>query len=203
MWFNPTKGDLCLYTYEGLNYTWKKINGLEESSSGAFKRKLYSEIHKEIPEGNIDGYNFVFELSKLPIKNSEQVFLNGLLQRSGENSDYTISDNIIYFIEPPYEGSTISCSYSYEDIIEIKNEIPNKILYLENTFEIENIPELGSEYVFLNGLLQKSGSDYIIEENILTFFNEISPYLWTLDNIYRWGSSGGDSHVAMHTNEIL
>ena len=71
-----------------------------------------SNVNKEIPSGVIDGINKTFVLSYEPLKNSEHLYLNGLLQDSDDDTDYTISGNRITFIDPPMEGSKLRCSYT-------------------------------------------------------------------------------------------
>lgn len=70
-------------------------------------------IDRETPSGVVDGINKVFVLSKTPEMYSEHLFLNGLLQDSGQNGDYVISENIITFIDAPLEGNKIICSYRH------------------------------------------------------------------------------------------
>lgn len=159
------------YTWNG--FAWDKINTYLISND-YFTRKIDSEIFRETPKGLTDGYNFVFELSKTPIKNSEHIFINGILQKLGEDNYYTLTGKMIYFIIPPYEGSLIKCTYSYESKTEIRNETPTKIDYQDNSFTIKNEPEIGTEFVYLNGVLQSYGNNYTINNNILTFFNDIS-----------------------------
>jgi len=74
-------------------------------------RVQYSD--RETPSGVVDGINKVFTLSKIPELYSEHLYLNGLLQDSGETEDYTITENIITFINPPLEGSKIRCTYRH------------------------------------------------------------------------------------------
>ncbi len=69
---------------------------------------------KETPTGEINGINTVFQLSHTPISNSEHIYLNGILQDSGEDNDYQITGNIITFLIPPREGFKIKCSYRYK-----------------------------------------------------------------------------------------
>jgi len=66
---------------------------------------------KEKPLGEVNGSNNIFILEHTPITGSEHIYLNGLLQDEGE--DYNISGTSITFIEAPYMGSRIRCSYRY------------------------------------------------------------------------------------------
>jgi hypothetical protein len=68
-------------------------------------------VDKESPSGVIDGINDVFELSSEPIPNSEHLYVNGLLQDSGPEGDYIIDGKTIIFLNPPYIGMKIKCSY--------------------------------------------------------------------------------------------
>jgi hypothetical protein len=65
-------------------------------------------IDKEVPSGVINDYNHIYELSKIPIPNSEHIYLNGLLQ---DEDDYGIMDNVITFYDPPTFGMKLKCSY--------------------------------------------------------------------------------------------
>tara|TARA_R100000908_G_C3727975_1_gene128317 strand:- start:309 stop:800 length:492 start_codon:yes stop_codon:yes gene_type:complete len=73
-----------------------------------------NHIDREIPSGRVNNINRVFTLTQLPELQSEHLFLNGLLQDPGETEDYIISGNTITFIDPPFEGSKIRCSYRFK-----------------------------------------------------------------------------------------
>jgi hypothetical protein len=75
------------------------------------QQETVSFVDKETPLGIIDGINNLFILSNLPDENSEHIYLNGLLQDSGQFEDYTIIGNEIYFNQPPLNGMKIRCSY--------------------------------------------------------------------------------------------
>lgn len=78
--------------------------------------RTYSEINfidHEYPIGEVNGINKVFELSELPKRGSEHVYLNGLLQDQGENNDYTITGKVITFNISPPTLSKITCSYRF------------------------------------------------------------------------------------------
>ena len=69
-------------------------------------------INKEIPSGLINSVNKVFILSYEPLKNSEHIYLNGLLQDGDADTDYTIVGNKITFLDAPFTGSKIRCTYT-------------------------------------------------------------------------------------------
>lgn len=76
-------------------------------------QQTIQHVDKEIPLGDIDGVNNLFTLLNIPDENSEHIYLNGLLQDSGQFEDYTIIGNEIYFNEPPLLGMKLRCSYRY------------------------------------------------------------------------------------------
>lgn len=82
----------------------------------AVKANLYiaasNYIVRDTPAGAIDGVNTVFTLTSVPNPaNTEQVFLNGILQEPGSGNDYTISGGTITFAVAPPTGSRIKASY--------------------------------------------------------------------------------------------
>jgi hypothetical protein len=68
---------------------------------------------KEIPSGSINGTNTTFILQYLPVEGSEHLYLNGVLQESGAENDYTISDSTITFKEAPPTNMKLRCTYYY------------------------------------------------------------------------------------------
>jgi hypothetical protein len=177
---NPTSGQIFKPIGEKVKYKWnsyaweKVLEKKEVETEDRLIRKLSRDINKEVPVELADGYNFIFSLSFKPILGSEQLYVNGLLQKRGSSYDYVIIDNKIYFNEPPFEGSTVICTYSTLNRIEIKNEVPlGEKDDINRFFYLLNIPEDGTEHIFLNGLLQKSGKeyDYILNENTIIFNN--------------------------------
>ena len=158
------------------NSNWEfTINDWQPLSIERRDERLFYD--KETPTGLSDGLNNKFMLAEEPKIGSEHVYLNGLLQDSGELYDYTISDNLITFNEPPFLGSRVRCSYRMVDTISPQlnisdKEVPSGVVDGVNaTFFIENYPELDSEHVYLNGLLQDESqmSDYVMVENKIIF----------------------------------
>jgi len=66
---------------------------------------------KETLSGVIDGINKVFTLQYPPVEDSEHIYLNGLLQESGINGDYQVSDSTITFKEAPPTDTNLRCTY--------------------------------------------------------------------------------------------
>lgn len=70
-----------------------------------------SMSNREIPVGALDGTNATFILDHTPVAGSEMVFVNGLMQQSGDNSDYTIVGAVITFLTPPPLNTDIAVTY--------------------------------------------------------------------------------------------
>jgi hypothetical protein len=132
-------------------------------------------VNKEIPIGSIDGTNSTFILRNIPVNGSEHLYLNGLLIEEGSQTDYTISGSTITFSEPLWEGAKLHCTYYYatETIVRLfaDKEAPYGLINGENTtFQLAHEPVLGSEHIYLNGLLQEgSGNDYTLTGNTVVF----------------------------------
>tara|TARA_Y100000389_G_C17463718_1_gene523758 strand:+ start:2440 stop:3033 length:594 start_codon:yes stop_codon:yes gene_type:complete len=174
---NPTTGQLlsneeghAIYSWNGRG--WQKIRQNVTDGDDMWVKNVLTDINKEVPDGAPDGFNFTYTLKYSPLVGSEQVYLNGLLQRRGEGYDYTVIDKYIYFNSPPFEWSSIVCSYSISDKLEIKGEIPTGASDDINAiYTLKYIPLEGTDHVFVNGLLQRYGQnyDYILSDNIIVF----------------------------------
>ena len=108
------KGDNKDYVISGKTITFNEPP--KTNSKLLCSYRTYSEINfidHEHPIGLVDGINKVFELSIIPRKGSEHVYLNGLLQDFGDDNDYTINGKIITFNISPPDSSKITCSYRY------------------------------------------------------------------------------------------
>lgn len=68
-------------------------------------------IIRETPAGLVNGVNTIFTLANTPLANSEEVYLNGILQEPGADNDYTISGNTITYLSPPLTGDRLRVSY--------------------------------------------------------------------------------------------
>jgi len=133
------------------------------------------QVYKEVPIGSIDGTNAIFDLRNEPAMGSEHLYLNGLLVEDGIYSDYTISGSTITFCEPLLEGMKLHCTYYYATQTTVRlfadKEQPYGAVDGTNTiFALAHEPVLGSEHVYLNGILQESnGEDYSMETNTIYF----------------------------------
>jgi len=106
------EGEFDDYTISGrvITFNTPPVSGSKLLAS----YRTYSEINfidNETPSGDINGINTIFTLSQTPVSGSEHLYLNGLLQDSGMDLDYTIVGRIIEFNVPPPTGSAMLCSY--------------------------------------------------------------------------------------------
>lgn len=133
------------------------------------------QVYKEVPIGYINGENAIFELRNEPVLGSEHLYLNGLLVEDGPYSDYTISGSTITFCEPLIEGMKLHCTYYYatQTIVRLfadKEQPYGTTDGATTQFSLAHDPVLGSEHVYLNGLLQEgNGEDYTMESNLISF----------------------------------
>lgn len=67
---------------------------------------------KEVPSGTKNGINTIFNLTSVPITNSEYVYVNGMLM-SGSGVDYTLSGGTITFIIAPQSTDIIFVTYRF------------------------------------------------------------------------------------------
>lgn len=166
----------AIYYYRWNGFAWETISYTSNPDSGdsgdnvGVSNFSIREVLNEVPSGLINSENREFILNYEPIKNSETVYLNGMLQKNGEDHDYVILKNSIYFNEAPISESLIICNYFIRSAISVKNEIPEgkKDGNNKDFFMVGN-PETNTERIFLNGLLQKNGLDYVIEDNKISF----------------------------------
>lgn len=67
-------------------------------------------LYQETPSGSVDGSNSIFGLTYVPVANSLQLFVNGLLQREGTN--YSVADSTITMVEAPDAGWWLTACYT-------------------------------------------------------------------------------------------
>ena len=159
---------------QSLNTQNTQLSDLTETANLVRINKTFS--NKEVPVGGIDGVNTTYTLQNDPFLGSEHLYLNGILIEEGTNTDYKISGSSIIFDDPLPLGSKLSCTYYYNDTtptkIFVDKEIPSGSINGFNAiFKLEHLPVLGSEHLYLNGVLQESGvgNDYQISDSTITF----------------------------------
>lgn len=68
-----------------------------------------TKVFNEVPSGAIDNSNTIFTLTNSVNDSKISLYLNGVRQKYG--IDYSVSGNIITFVEPPYFGDIIIVDY--------------------------------------------------------------------------------------------
>lgn len=172
------QNEIQTVTLQYNGFGWDKVNAASVPSDGTMIKRMTKQINKEVPEGDVDGVNFIFKLQHIPLELSEHVYLNGVLQTRGEEFMYILHNNFIYFIKPPQVGSVIQCTYSAQGTVEYANEFPSGDTNGANdTFTARNVIQTGTEHVYLNGILQKEGPEYqyIIISNKIIFLKPPNP----------------------------
>lgn len=177
------------YYYEWNGFAWETFTESPNNFNERAVQKIVREVVNETPSGIINSINNIFELVSLPEQNSETLYLNGILQKKGDDYDYVIEGSIISFNFSPLEESVILCSYSTMDQLYNKNEEPVGIFDGSNrVFSLSKNIVIGYEKIYLNGILQKYGNayDYIIEGTSV-IFNEAPPENSTISCYYYSG----------------
>jgi hypothetical protein len=70
-----------------------------------------SFVTRETPTGTINGVNATFTLVNTPLVNTEEIYLNGLLQEPGAGNDYNISGATITMLNIPATGDRLRVNY--------------------------------------------------------------------------------------------
>jgi hypothetical protein len=155
----------------------------------------------ETPGGDTDGVNVTFTITQPPNIYSIRVYLNGVRQHP---DDYAIDGNTLVFVEPPEAGDIIQIFYDIFSATEAVNaEIPTGDIDGENTdFVLANIPDPVSLNVFLNGILQKNGTDFTVSVATISFVN--APYAgdWILIDYYTVTSAASGTYNITPTGDI-
>ena len=146
-----------------------------ENAIGNAVRSSKVFVSKEIPYGATDGSNTTYTLEHTPTPGSEHLYLNGLLVEEGADTDYFISGSTITFSEPLIADMQLQCTYHYNSQqptnVFVDKEIPyGPINSINRTFTLADNPVMGSEHLYLNGMLQQSGgNDYVIDNSTIIF----------------------------------
>jgi hypothetical protein len=74
-------------------------------------QKQANIVIRETPGGTINGTNPTFTLAAVPVVNTEQIFLNGILQEPGAGNDYTISGQTITMLNIPQTNDRLRACY--------------------------------------------------------------------------------------------
>jgi hypothetical protein len=144
-------------------------SGGSGSSGGTF-------VDAEFPAGTLNGANAVFTLANAPIPAASlQMFRNGMLLRSG--GDYSLSGATVTFLAGaiPQPGDALIASYRLSVALSgvgfVDLEVPSGVMDGSNaSFTLSQVPNpAGSLAVFRNGIRLRSGLDYTVSNNTITF----------------------------------
>jgi hypothetical protein len=133
-------------------------------------------VDSEVPAGAVNGSNVAFALASMPTPSaSVALSRNGLLLKQGV--DYTLSSNSILFLTGavPQTGDSILASYrlagSLPGVSFIDGETPaGTIDSVNNIFTLSQSPNpAASLALFRSGLRLKSGADFTVSGNTVTF----------------------------------
>lgn len=177
------------------------INPMDVVNKQYIDNNIVQMVTREIPSGAMNGTNTIFTLANLPAPYTEQVFLNGILQRPGTGMDYAIVGAIITFANPPAAvdivmvtyimGATIGGSSVNPNSVILKNyaggsAVKGKALYFSSvaadTLVLADRGSIDTAAVgFSSGLLGE-----IVVSGIIDGFTGLIPNKW-----YTLGTSGG------------
>jgi len=103
----PADGEILSYNGTSGQMQWKSLDSIGVNE-GDFK---YEDL-----TASCDGSKIVFNLANIPVTNSLQVFLNGLIQQRGVGEDYNISGNqAIQFAIAPDSNDILTINYVEQD----------------------------------------------------------------------------------------
>lgn len=111
-----SNGYVHCYVYVG-DYVSDRLSGLGGGTTYVFHEN--QTIGNGV-SGTIDGVNKDFTLDNTPVTGSQQVFLNGMIQTPVD--DYTISGNVITFVEPPEVVTIDSTNYPDQIMVNYRTE---------------------------------------------------------------------------------
>lgn len=96
------------------NYTPRSGSNIDATYTYAGATTPTTFSFNEVPTGDIDGANATFIFQHVPNPtNSFMLFLNGVKQREGLDSDFTLTGQIVNFNYVPRVGSNIDATYQY------------------------------------------------------------------------------------------
>jgi hypothetical protein len=88
-----------------------KPASIGDAQLSATYQKQANIVIRETPGGTINGTNPTFTLAAVPVANTEQIFLNGILQEPGAGNDYTISGQTITMLNIPQTNDRLRACY--------------------------------------------------------------------------------------------
>ena len=130
----------------------------------------------EMPQGDADGMNMIFEIAEEPEPSSALLlYVNGVLQQQGLNADYTLVNKEIVFNYAPRTNSNLFATYPYLRFLPTTTMWVDTPVGLTNgvnyTFEISETPNpAASLMLYVDGVLQRQSAvgDYTLSGKTIT-----------------------------------
>lgn len=97
-----------------ITMTYSPTSGSNVVATYPYATTVQNTLWAEVPIGVTDGSNFTFTLSNSPSPSSGLMFyVNGVLQKQGSFSDYTLAGQTVTMNYIPQSGSNLIASYPY------------------------------------------------------------------------------------------
>lgn len=159
----------------GNSWDCVRVDGTSGPCGGSGGGPLFADA--EMPSGAMNGVNTSFTLAAAPSPaTSLSLYRNGLLLRQGVG--YTLSGSTITFLDGsiPLANDILQAWYripgvATQTVIFAENETPAGIVDSVNpAFTLQYQPSPASSLqLYRNGVLQKSGMDYVLSGKNITF----------------------------------
>jgi len=123
------------------------------------------------------GDNIHYTIANTPVNGTDMIFVSGVKQIPGADRDYTISGTTVTFTTPNLSQDSVVACYFYNTSGINNQDIQTETLQPFNDsymrYRLSHVPELNSQVVFANGLLQRIGSDndYTMQGQDVVFNN--------------------------------
>jgi len=105
-----------------------------------------------------------YTIANIPVNGTDMIFVSGVKQISGSDRDYTITGKVVTFNTPNLPIDVISACYFWNE-----SNINNQDIQVETLtsfdaglmrYRLSYLPQVASQVVFVNGLVQRPGADY-------------------------------------------
>lgn len=107
---SPMGDQLVMYNFGGQISTADPIDETDAANKKYVDQRV-GFVDLETPSGAIDGTNAAYTLAFTPVSVSLHLYLNGMLQDSGADNDYTLSGTTITMADPLVVGDKLRASY--------------------------------------------------------------------------------------------
>jgi len=109
----PEDQKLAISATKGLKEALKEMKDRPLGRAGSVQPFIFRTIKNHVPTETPNGSITAFSVPKVPKTDTEQVFLNGVRQRSGSSNDYTVAGKTITFNTAPLTDEVILIDLEY------------------------------------------------------------------------------------------